>query len=247
MVGARAARVALAFSASTFLTAVVALPMAYQAHSARNSTDATTLTTEVPASVLGRSTVPTTFTTGTSFSATTTTTTSTTSTTTPAGAVSTTTRPTTGAGRSATTTTTPWFVSPTPPSVPSTVPGAPGTTAPPVSTTVAPTTTTEPQLGSTGLYFSTSFLLVPAEPLDGAQLVPTVFVFLDLPDIVKVDFSLDGKPTATEFAPPWELFGGRALEPGALGIGTHTVRADITFADGRTDARAAVFAVVVSE
>ena len=151
-------------------------------------------------------------------------------------------------GRPGTTTTTrPRIDAPAPPaSAPATV-APPPTLAPTVSTTTP--TTTVPQPSPEGLYFSASFILVPALPLDGAELRSASFVFLDLPDVlgvvVGVDFSLDGQPTANELAVPWELFGGRPLVPGEIGPGTHTVRADITFADGRTEARVATFTSIL--
>lgn len=246
-VSARSARVALAFSASTLLTAVVAVPMGYQAHAARSDAGATTSTTEVPPSVLGTSTVSTTA--DTDPAPTTTITPTTTTTVAPGegapdeGAVApdasaATARATPGVDAT-TTTTAPWFALPERPSPTTTAPDAPAPATPPTTSAPAPTP------GPDGLFVSTSFLLVPAVPLQGAQVATAAFVFLELPEVAEVQFFLDGVASAREFFAPWELFGGVALTPTQLKPGQHTVRADITFSDGRNETRSAVFTVIV--
>lgn len=241
VLGARAARVVLAVSASSLLTAVVAVPLAYQAHAARESHDerpAPTTTTVPPPSVLGTSTVPTSFTTSS------TSTTAATTTTVAGGATSSPTTTaasqgrggTTDSGGGATTTTAPWFVAPAPPTT--ATPDVP-TTVPPTTPTTPPTTT--PAVNAAGLYVSISMFLDAPEPLEGATLQTASFVFLDLPGVTKVEFFLDGELTATEFQSPWELFGGLPLVPRTLDGEEHTVRAEITFADGHVETRQASF------
>ncbi|CAN5481948.1 hypothetical protein BH10ACT3_BH10ACT3_03110 [soil metagenome] len=255
LLGASSARVVLAMSASSMLTLVVADPMAYQAHSARqDSPTAVTQTTTVPPSVLGTSTMVTTTEEAGAVSTTTSTPTTTapgtppSSTTTVVGAPSGERPPTTVPGGSPTVTTTsvPWFVSPAPPASPTTVPSGPPTTdVPPPPTTATPPTTAapDPQPSSDGLYFSILAVLQPAQPLQDARLVLPTFVFADVPDVGQVQFSLDGKVTANEFAAPWELFGGLPLVPALLEPGAHTVQADITMLDGSVATRVAVFTV----
>ena len=58
-ISARTARVLLAAAASLTLTSVVAVPLAFQAHEARESPTPTLVVEGPPPSVLGTSTVPT--------------------------------------------------------------------------------------------------------------------------------------------------------------------------------------------
>jgi len=257
--GARSARVLLAGAASSLLTLVVAAPMAYQAHAARDLgeqhqeplEDRTTPT--VDPTVLGTSSVP---------SAPSTTTAPTTSTTPAAPTTSTpaaaapgggtpTTRPAAGPGAGgpdpspgptaegaaeAPTTPIPWFVAPGPAT---TVPDAPVTPPTPPATVAPPTSAPTPS--SDGLRWSSLAPRPPGNTLQGAHLDLPTFVFVDLPDVVRVSFSLDGVDAADEFELPWELFGGLPLVPALLTAGPHTVQAVVVFADGSTTVRVATF------
>jgi len=74
-------------------------------------------------------------------------------------------------------------------------------------------------------------------------------VFLDAgieDGIVRVQFFLDDKPKATDMLSPWELLGGASLDPADLTVGQHTVRAEVTFTDGRLLTREAAFSILSS-
>ena len=250
-IGARAARVVLAASASSVLTAVVALPMAYQAHEARQASSVVP-TTEAP-SVLGTTTVPSsaprmpesTTTTATDGSPGPTTGPSTTTgSPAPGDAPATTDAPRPGGtggtnGEDAEpTTTVPRFVAPPPTDAPPATGVGPSSTGPPPT---SPPPVTEVPASAQGLYVSVVTELLRAVPLVDSVLGQPAFVFLDLPNVVRVEFFLDDEHTATELFAPFELFGGPPLLPLLLEPGTHTVRAVITFVDGSTTERVASF------
>jgi hypothetical protein len=244
---ARLGRVLLAASASTLMTCVVALPMAYQAQVARadqtqnlptppntnpNTTPSSTISTLPPASVLGATTIaepPPDAASG------------------PAEiAEAPTTRPPRTASPGATAP--PRSTNPTDPPVtsmpiPSTDP--PPTTSP-TSSIPAPTTT-EVRSSPGGLRWSASPSLSSSEALQGAQVVTgtaAIFIFLDASvedGIDSVKFFLDDVLRATEDSFPWELLGGASLDPTSLSTGQHTVRAEIRLTDGRTLVREARF------
>ncbi len=247
---ARLGRVLLAASASTLMTCVVALPMAYQAQAARadqtqtlptppntkpNTTPSSTISTLPPASVLGATTIaepPPTAASG------------------PAEiAEAPTTRPRTPASPRATapprspTRTAPADPPVTSLEVPSTDP--PPTTSPTGS--IPAPTTTEVRSSPGGLRWSASPSLSSSVALQGAQIVTgtaAIFIFLDASvddGIESVKFFLDGELRATESSFPWELLGGTSLDPTSLSTGTHTVRAEVRFTDGRTLVREATF------
>ncbi|MHB1140042.1 MAG: hypothetical protein ACYC2O_13885 [Microthrixaceae bacterium] len=250
VIGARMARVLLAASASSVLTAVVALPMAYQAHEARQVSSITP-TTQVKPTVLGTSTVAPSTTAPPSSTTTTTdgapgTTAGPSTTAAPPGAGDTP-PPTdtpprgtgtgTGAGDPATASSVPWFVAPAPPDAPPTS-GAVAT-----STVVPPTTA--PAAGepasAEGLRVAVVADLQRPIPLQDATLGQPSFVFLDLVGVAQVEFFLDGEHTASELVAPFELYGGPPLLPLLLAPGPHTVRAEVTFVDGSTSTRVATF------
>ncbi len=253
--GAPSARVLLAASASTVLTAVVSLPLAYQAHEARDTGSSTTVPTSAPPpSVLGTSTLPTSTSTSATEAPSTTvdSSASTSSTTAAPGGSSSTTAPrrsgTDGAGAGGsggngsgtTTSSTPWFVDPAPP----TTAGSPSTTTPTVPTTSTSPTTTPPVVAG-GLYVSVVADLLRPLPLLDSVLAQPSFVYLELPRLARVEFFLDGEHTATEVFAPFELYGGLPLLPVLLAPGPHVVRAEATFTDGTTTVREATFGTLL--
>ncbi len=244
---ARLGRVLLAASASTLMTCVVALPMAYQAQAARadqtqnlptppntnpNTTPSSTISTLPPASVLGATTIaepPTTEASGSSEWAE---------------------APTTSPRKPASPRATAPPRSPTPADPPVTSLEVPSTDPPPTTSptsSIPAPTTTEVRSSPEGLRWSASDSLSSSEPLQGAQIVTgtaAIFIFLDasvLDGIDSVKFFLDGNLTRTESSSPWELLGGASLDPTSLSTGTHTVRAEVRFTDGRTLEREAKF------
>ncbi|MEI7887025.1 MAG: Ig-like domain-containing protein [Actinomycetes bacterium] len=242
---ARLARVLLAASASTLMTCVVALPMAYQAQAARADQSVTrpvnppdsgrrTTSTLPPASVLGATTIAES------------------PTTTPTGPAEIADSPTTSPRKPASPRTTAPSRSPsatTPVDPPVTSLEEPSTAPPtssPTSSVPAPTTT-EVRSSPEGLRWSASDSLSSSEALQGAQIVTgtaAIFIFLDasvLDGIDSVKFFLDDVLRATEESSPWELLGGASLDPTSLSTGQHTVRAEIRLTDGRTLVREATF------
>ena len=240
---ARLGRVLLAASASTLMTCVVALPMAYQAQAARavqsvnqpvtsSTTPRSTISTLPPASVLGATTI------AESESMT------------PAQPSELAEAPTTTPRKPASPRTTAPSGSPgaTTPADPPVTPLEEPTTAPTItpqpSSSVPAPTTTEVRSSPEGLRGSLSDSLSDSFPLLDAQVSKPIFVFLDASvgeGISQVRFFLDGEARATDHSSPWELLEGRSLDPTRLSTGQHTVRAEITFGDGRTLIREAKF------
>ncbi len=244
---ARLGRVLLAASASTLMTCVVALPMAYQAQVARadqtqtlptpsnsnpDTTPSSTISTLPPASVLGATTIaepPPDAASG------------------PAEIAE---APTTRPPKPASPRATAPPRSPTPADPPITSLEVPSTDPPPTTSptsSVPAPTTTEVRSNPGGLRWSASPSLSSSEALQGAEIVSgtaAIFIFLDAgieDGIVSVKFFLDGELRATEFSSPWELLGGASLDPTSLSTGQHTVRAEIALTDGRTLDREAKF------
>ena len=244
---ARLGRVLLAASASTLMTCVVALPMAYQAQAARadqtqtlptppttnpNTTPSSTISTLPPASVLGATTIaepPPDAASG------------------PAEIAE---APTTRPPKPASPRATAPPRSPTPADPPITSLEVPSTDPPPTTSptsSVPAPTTTEVRSNPGGLRWSASPSLSSSEALQGAEIVSgtaAIFIFLDAgieDGIVSVKFFLDGELRATEFSSPWELLGGASLDPTSLSTGQHTVRAELALTDGRTLDREAKF------
>ncbi len=251
---ARLGRVLLAASASTLMSCVVALPMAYQAQAARadqtqnlptptdsnpntnpNTTPRSTISTLPPASVLGATTIAEPATTAESGPA--------------EWAEAPTTRPRKPASpRTTAPSGSPTATAPVDPPVtslqdPSADP--PPTTSP--SSSIPAPTTTEVRSSPEGLRWSASPSLSPSDALQGAEIVTgtdAIHVFFDAgieDGIVSVKFFLDGELRATEFSSPWELLGGTSLDPKSLSTGQHTVRAEITLTDGPILVRQAKF------
>lgn len=155
--GSVSLRVVLALAASTGLTAAVALPMAYQAHAARDEREAR----QPPTAVLGTSTVPT-------------------------------------------------------------------------GPEVTP---------SDGLYWRKDAPIMPAAEVEGAVIDGPARIFVDAPELVRVDIRLGDEPTRTDFEAPFELRDDAALDVAALDAGVHTVTATLTYGDGSSDLRQATFSV----
>jgi hypothetical protein len=70
-----------------------------------------------------------------------------------------------------------------------------------------------------------------------------VYLFLELPDVRRVDFVLNDEAVVTDDAHPWQpdVEGdGRPLD---LPAGLHALTATVTFDDGEVDVRRATFTV----
>jgi hypothetical protein len=76
--------------------------------------------------------------------------------------------------------------------------------------------------------------------LRGATVSPGQAIAVDLPDVQRVDFVLNGGTVVSTREAPWELLAG---DYGDLPAGEHTVTAVVTFSDGRVEARRADFSV----
>ncbi len=99
------------------------------------------------------------------------------------------------------------------------------------------------EVSSDGLHWTTGVPELPAAALAGAELAEPVRIFVDAPQLVRIDIRLGDEPTRSDFDEPFELRDGETLDAGALEPGDHTVTATLTFDDGRTDLRQATFSV----
>lgn len=251
--GAMAARVLLALCTATTVTLAVAGPLAYQAHEARDSPVISTeeptrptTTTEPegpPALVAGATT------TAPDDPA-------------PDGSPTTTT-PAPSPPRPGPTVVVPGGGPPitvAPPAVPTTTtPGGGGVAAPPPTTAPQPptstTTTTIPSPSPAGLVWATRWSEdVQAEPLHGAVVDGRICILFAEREAVRVAFYLDDPnaqegPLNVETRWPFSLVRGPnemlpgTLDTSGLSVGQHSVRADITWQDGRTEVRLATFTV----
>lgn len=250
--GAIAARVLLALCTATTVTLMVAGPLAYQAHEARDPavvqthdprlpSTTTTIPRRAPAQVAGASaTAPEP----------------------PAGDPSPTSTTTTAPPRPGPTSPPdldlpPTTGAPDPPTT--TVPG-PGAVVvpPPTSAPQQPapsTTTTLPAPNPGGLAWARRWSEgVQLEPLQGAVVDGRICIVFSAPDVARVAFYLDD-PTASKgpfnvgLRSPFSLVRGPndvlpgTLDTSDMASGMHSVRADIVWADGREETRLASFTV----
>lgn len=83
----------------------------------------------------------------------------------------------------------------------------------------------------------------PRASLDGAVVTGPVHLYLELPDVRRVDFVLNDEAVVTDDTHPWQpdvQGDGRAID---LPPGLHALTATVTFDDGEVDVRRATFTV----